>query len=88
MSERNLKQMGLGFLQYVQDYDEQGPITADWYGNEEFYIFPAKLQPYMKNFGIARCPDSTYREGTAQYLAAGKIRGECYIDAAGSSHVS
>jgi prepilin-type N-terminal cleavage/methylation domain-containing protein/prepilin-type processing-associated H-X9-DG protein len=66
----NTKQIGLAFLQYVQDDDEQGPLTADWYGNEENYVFGAKLQPYIKSFAVMRCPDSSYREGAAQYMAA------------------
>ena len=66
----NMRQLGLGLLQYVQDHDETGPLSSDLGGNEEFYVVTAQLQPYMKSFGICKCPDSPYPEGTAQYLAA------------------
>ena len=65
----NMKQVGLGYLMYVQDNDETGPLSINLYGNEEFYVIAAELQPYIKNFGIFKCPDSTYNEGTAQYFA-------------------
>ncbi len=66
----NMKQMGLALLQYVQDYDETGPISSNLYGNEEFYVVTARLQPYIKSFGVCKCPDSAYNEGTAQFLAS------------------
>jgi prepilin-type N-terminal cleavage/methylation domain-containing protein/prepilin-type processing-associated H-X9-DG protein len=68
----NEKQIGLGFLQYVQDHDEQGPLIPDAGSgnNEEYYVVAAELQPYIKNFAVFKCPDSSYQEGTAQYLAA------------------
>ena len=54
--QSNLKQIGLGVLQYTQDYDEQLPFlyaastpTAGrwWYDT---------IQPYMKNTQVMRCP--------------------------------
>ena len=67
----NQKQIGLGFLQYVEDYDEHGPITANHgSGNEEYYTAFTGLMPYIKSFGVFKCPDSTYNEGTDQYKAA------------------
>jgi prepilin-type N-terminal cleavage/methylation domain-containing protein/prepilin-type processing-associated H-X9-DG protein len=69
----NQKQIGLGLLQYVEDYDEQGPISADYCNNgcnEEYYTAFAGLMPYEKSFGVYKCPDSPYNEGAAQYMAA------------------
>ena len=59
----NLKQIGLGFLQYTQDYDEALPLTS----------FPAPgsswtehTQPYMKSLQLYRCPsDSSARWNNA-----------------------
>jgi prepilin-type N-terminal cleavage/methylation domain-containing protein len=66
----NTKQIGLALLQYVQDHDETGPLSSDLFGNEEFYVVSAEFQPYIKSFAVMKCPDSSYREGTAQFLAA------------------
>jgi prepilin-type N-terminal cleavage/methylation domain-containing protein/prepilin-type processing-associated H-X9-DG protein len=62
----NLKQIGLGFTQYVQDNDEtwpagyQGPtfygnLGAGWAGS---------IQPYIKSTGVFRCPDDPTQNGT------------------------
>jgi prepilin-type N-terminal cleavage/methylation domain-containing protein len=65
----NVKQIGLALLQYVQDHDETGPLSCDFEGNEEFYVIAPQLQPYIKSFGIWKCPDSQYNEGSDQYAA-------------------
>ena len=43
----NMKQMGLAFMMYTQDYDEVYPPTYHWKG---------RLQPYMKNLQLFKCP--------------------------------
>lgn len=48
----NLKQIGLGFMQYAQDYDERLPWSADG-GAVSWAI---TMQPYIKNTQIFRCP--------------------------------
>lgn len=49
--QSNLKQLGLGMMQYVQDYDGRFPIntsaTINW---------PHTLQPYVKSCPILHCP--------------------------------
>jgi len=63
----NLKQIGLGVLQYTQDYDGVVPATnTPGESYEASYIVAARLQPYLKSFGIFKCPDSTMSMGTAQ----------------------
>ena len=50
--QSNLKQLGLGVLQYMQDYD-------DIYPNGSFagtYIYMV-IQPYEKNIQVQYCPD-------------------------------
>jgi prepilin-type N-terminal cleavage/methylation domain-containing protein/prepilin-type processing-associated H-X9-DG protein len=67
----NLKQLGLAFTQYIQDYDGQYPTCdndkakiagkppepetpdADGPPERDWHIV---LQPYIKNFGVLRCP--------------------------------
>jgi len=64
----NMKQLGLGLLQYVQDYDEQFPSQVDagnnsWSNNP--YTTPLgtavtwdiMIYPYTKSTDILRCPD-------------------------------
>lgn len=65
--QSNLKQLGLGFLQYTQDYDErfpQGTATGNtgrgWAG---------QVQPYLKSHQILKCPSET---NTATFVAAGQ----------------
>lgn len=51
----NLKQAGVGYMMYVQDYDEVSPSmgsgevqSKEWWGN---------IYPYVKNLNVFLCPD-------------------------------
>ena len=63
--QSNLKQLGLGFIQYVQDYDETMPVgsTADFLGGYYNYTGPigwaTQIYPYVKSDQIFTCPDDT-----------------------------
>jgi prepilin-type N-terminal cleavage/methylation domain-containing protein/prepilin-type processing-associated H-X9-DG protein len=56
--QSNLKQIGLGIMQYTQDYDERMPLaeyttpftTTPWH-----YV----VQPYVKSYQLFRCPSNT-----------------------------
>src|SRR5689334_25398731 len=57
--QSNEKQIGLGILQYVQDYDERYPLSRvdnsgitrnTWYG---------MIQPYVKSTQLFQCPSDT-----------------------------
>jgi len=52
----NEKQMALGIIQYVQDYDETFPLGLDepWHGTWATFT-----QPYIKSFDVFRCPDES-----------------------------
>jgi prepilin-type N-terminal cleavage/methylation domain-containing protein/prepilin-type processing-associated H-X9-DG protein len=50
----NLKQMGLAYAQYTQDYDEKFP-HADGSGQD---VFNGQLQPYIKSLQLSRCPSA------------------------------
>ena len=62
----NLKQLGIGFLQYVQDSDEYYPLTFhptqsmsyQVNNNETGWAFD--IQPYTKSSQIFQCPSQTY----------------------------
>ena len=59
--QSNLKQIGLGFAQYTQDYDEHFPLSVVWPGPG---AAPAgvpvgwadAIQPYLKSTQIYQCP--------------------------------
>ena len=57
--QSNLKQIGLGLLQYVQDYDEKYPILRGGNsGNDNDGVF-SLMQPYVKSTQILQCPSET-----------------------------
>jgi prepilin-type N-terminal cleavage/methylation domain-containing protein/prepilin-type processing-associated H-X9-DG protein len=52
----NLKQIGLAFMQYTQDYDEAYPLTSFPSTNISWTV---SAQPYIKNLQLYRCPSDT-----------------------------
>lgn len=68
--QSNLKQLGLGVMQYAQDYDEimpgslidipSGPPPEGgyWVGGT-FWTWPQLVYPYTKSIQIAFCPSSS-----------------------------
>lgn len=62
--QSNLKQIGLGIMQYVQDYDEHYPVRYynNWpSGHEEGWSY--LLQPYLKSTQILQCPSEPTSPG-------------------------
>jgi len=65
--QSNLKQIGLGFAQYIQDYDGRYPFGVDHPippAATTVYLYPenlwpTKLQPYVKSTQIFICPSAT-----------------------------
>ncbi len=66
----NVKQLGLAYLQYLQDYDERftgryiGPYTGGTWtpgqANSD-YDWAALIQPYIKNTQVYLCPSTPAR---------------------------
>jgi len=52
--QSNLKQLALGCLMYVQDYDERFPPDADW---------ATLIDPYIMNRQLHICPAATNEKG-------------------------
>lgn len=62
----NLKQLSLGIAQYIQDYDENYPVSSQsckgGAGGAPFtdgYEWPFRIQPYVKTKQIFICPSGT-----------------------------
>ena len=55
--QSNLKQIGLGALQYSQDYDEY--TLSYQQGNQKWGDL---AQPYLKSIQILKCPSDTFNE--------------------------
>jgi prepilin-type N-terminal cleavage/methylation domain-containing protein/prepilin-type processing-associated H-X9-DG protein len=62
----NTKQLSLGFMQYIQDYDERFPSwTWEFFCNggnagqarDSSAFWTMAIYPYVKNTGVYKCPD-------------------------------
>ncbi len=80
--QSNLKQLGLGITQYIQDSDECYPaaeVTYDYGGGKVAMSWPITLQPYIKSLAVFTCPDDglnaananpiTYQGAPISYVA-------------------
>lgn len=72
--QSNQKQIGLGILQYAQDYDERYPMEYTIIGGVANY-WPVAVQPYLKSTQIFSCPskDGVW-DGTAANSEYGGVR--------------
>ena len=53
----NEKQIGLGIIQYQQDYDEKNPGGLNGYGGGSGYA--GQIYPYVKSTGVFKCADDS-----------------------------
>src|SRR5688500_7453282 len=60
--QSNLKQIGIGVMQYTQDYDEKLPDVELYPGTSLFtsnyLLWPDVIQPYMKSTQVFNCPSA------------------------------
>ena len=75
--QSNLKQIGLGFLQYAQDFDERYPSKVANSGSN--YGWVQLTQPYIKSTQLFQCPS----EPTSMQRGFGVIPGQYAGDAYG-----
>ncbi len=66
--QSNLKQIGLGFIQYTQDYDERYPTQYYSFGPPVVGAWPVTLQPYLKSIQIFKCPSDSRDVGSSYVL--------------------
>ncbi len=89
----NLKQIGLGIMQYVQDYDETYPVSTrtdgvEWSNLIQPYIkngakgglIPSGTEAYNYSGGIFRCPSFPIDSQANQY----KVRSDIFPSPQGS----
>ena len=74
--QSNLKQIGLGFIQYNQDYDEKFPLlrnngNPDASGGNGYGGAFIAIQPYLKSDQILQCPSDTVAPQSATSATAG-----------------
>ena len=63
----NVKQINLGMMMYVQDYDEVTPIYRFSSSSNPRLYWHQSLTPYLKNEQILRCPSRTHVSGACLY---------------------
>lgn len=76
--QNNLRQIGMGLVQYVQDYDERLPYSAiqqvDTYAfnyqNRSDVSWIGQVYPYIKSWQVFRCP-SAISETTVGLIPSG-----------------
>ncbi|BCM88657.1 hypothetical protein IAD21_00498 [Abditibacteriota bacterium] len=56
--QSNLKQIGLGLMQYTQDYDETMVMVA-WGANMPQSLWMTTFQPYVKSYQLFVCPSDS-----------------------------
>src|SRR3981081_2140945 len=66
--QSNLKQMGLGIMQYTQDYDERFPqmTFVNSTSRADPNGFLGAIYPYTKSYQMYHCPSVTGTSGTEQ----------------------
>ena len=66
----NTKQLGLAFMQYIQDNDESLPVRLEDQANPNSTNntgWAGRIYPYVKSTGLYHCPDDT-GTGTVSYM--------------------
>lgn len=86
--QNNVKQIGLGFAQYIQDFDETFP--GIWNGSSTDLTrqrnYPAAVLPYLKSEQIFRCPSES-RDVSVAYPANNWLHNRAIADIQQSSRV-
>ena len=88
--QSNLKQIGLGVMQYTQDYDEKFPLPSDFGLGMRTMIWDASIQPYIKSVQVLQCPSESnpqkgvWEPGFSDY-AYNKVLTR-YVSAAGGAY--
>jgi prepilin-type N-terminal cleavage/methylation domain-containing protein/prepilin-type processing-associated H-X9-DG protein len=71
--QSNLKQIGLGIHQYVQDYDDRMPLAgyplSTWTSTTTWHSF---IYPYVKSMQVFKCPSRNIQDSAFTLAATGQ----------------
>ncbi|MEO7714805.1 MAG: DUF1559 domain-containing protein [Capsulimonas sp.] len=77
----NMKQLGLGFMQYIQDNDELWPGAASGGGPLSQGGWGSQIYPYVKSTSLYKCPDESGIVAGVPYTVAYVMNYEIYVNA-------
>jgi prepilin-type N-terminal cleavage/methylation domain-containing protein/prepilin-type processing-associated H-X9-DG protein len=90
--QSNMKQMGLGIMQYVQDYDERYPAWARSLNNPSAntseILWMKQIQPYVQSTQLFKCPSNslqTYSTGANNDNIPNHYTANFYADKTGGN---
>ena len=87
--QSNLKQIGLGFQQYAQDYDGWTMGSGVFVGGGAYHSWPSVLFPYVKSSQLFTCPSGEEAKTSKAILGAASTRTYCGMaDSDGSTNTS
>ncbi|BDI32716.1 hypothetical protein CCAX7_47670 [Capsulimonas corticalis] len=66
----NLKQIGLGIMQYLQDNDEIYPVTNHWNASGDTTNWGQDIYPYVKSTQVFHCPSDPSNNTLAKTIYA------------------
>ncbi|MDR3707462.1 MAG: DUF1559 domain-containing protein [Capsulimonadaceae bacterium] len=69
----NLKQIGLGYTQYLQDYDETVPVGRSNWGWGKGWA--GQIYPYVKSANVFMCPDDSAQGDAISYAINANLVG-------------
>ncbi|BDI30305.1 hypothetical protein CCAX7_23560 [Capsulimonas corticalis] len=75
----NMKQLGLGFMQYIQDNDETWPGVNSGAVNYQGG-WASQIYPYVKSTNVYKCPDESGIVAGIPYTIAYVMNYEIYFD--------
>jgi prepilin-type N-terminal cleavage/methylation domain-containing protein/prepilin-type processing-associated H-X9-DG protein len=79
--QSNLKQIALGFKQYIQDYDERYPMAWFNAGGSLLSAWKDPLDPYLKSAQIFKCPSAPRaKDGDYAYNIALHVKKEAAVN--------
>ena len=70
--QSNLKQISLGAMQYIQDYDERFPLGITTEGGGVYANSFDLLQPYLKDTRVGNCPSDSEPPSVDLHLPGSK----------------
>ncbi len=83
--QSNMKQIGLGFMQYTQDYDERWPYR-NAAGNMIWW--PNQIMPYVKSTQIFACPSDSTVSTLPNYALLSYAASQNVISSGGGNSLS